>query len=174
MLVCCCGAFTWVWEVWVFTIQYVQNAAVIVCSGFYYFVFDGLLALTRLAAGPVFLPGKAANGVLRRHKRSNTGLFEELLQGNLERECYEEACDFEEARETFEDSDITVFADWLHYFVIIFSIDAHRVFFFCSPKGHDCSFRGHSGLHILVRMSKSIFIFSERMTERFCRLQWHL
>uniref|UniRef100_A0A3Q2XKB6 Coagulation factor IX n=2 Tax=Hippocampus comes TaxID=109280 RepID=A0A3Q2XKB6_HIPCM len=64
--------------------------------------------------GPVFLPGKAANGVLKRHKRYNTGLFEELLQGNLERECYEEVCTFEEARETFEDSDKTI-AFWNIY-----------------------------------------------------------
>uniref|UniRef100_A0A3Q2XAG3 Coagulation factor IXa n=1 Tax=Hippocampus comes TaxID=109280 RepID=A0A3Q2XAG3_HIPCM len=67
------------------------------------------ISLTADLHGLLFLPGKAANGVLKRHKRYNTGLFEELLQGNLERECYEEVCTFEEARETFEDSDKTVF-----------------------------------------------------------------
>uniref|UniRef100_A0A3P8V6K6 Coagulation factor IX n=1 Tax=Cynoglossus semilaevis TaxID=244447 RepID=A0A3P8V6K6_CYNSE len=40
--------------------------------------------------------------------RHNTGVFEELLQGNLERECVEEVCDLEEARETFEDDEQTM------------------------------------------------------------------
>ncbi|XP_030635897.1 protein Z, vitamin K-dependent plasma glycoprotein b isoform X2 [Chanos chanos] len=37
-----------------------------------------------------------------RSKRSNTFFFEEILQGNLERECFEERCNKEEAREYFE------------------------------------------------------------------------
>uniref|UniRef100_A0A3B4ZZB1 Coagulation factor IX n=1 Tax=Stegastes partitus TaxID=144197 RepID=A0A3B4ZZB1_9TELE len=57
---------------------------------------------------PVFLSGQAADSVLRRHKRYNTGVFEELLQGNLERECIEEVCDLEEARETFENDEKTM------------------------------------------------------------------
>ncbi|CAN9515117.1 unnamed protein product [Ophioblennius macclurei] len=60
------------------------------------------------AAGPVFLSGQIADGVLQRHKRHNTGLFEEVLEGNLERECREEVCDLEEAREFFEDDDKTM------------------------------------------------------------------
>lgn len=60
------------------------------------------------AAGPVFLSGQEAGSVLRRHKRYNTGLFEEVLQGNLERECMEEVCDLEEAREIFENDDKTM------------------------------------------------------------------
>uniref|UniRef100_A0A3B4ZYT6 Coagulation factor IX n=1 Tax=Stegastes partitus TaxID=144197 RepID=A0A3B4ZYT6_9TELE len=60
------------------------------------------------SAGPVFLSGQAADSVLRRHKRYNTGVFEELLQGNLERECIEEVCDLEEARETFENDEKTM------------------------------------------------------------------
>ncbi|XP_077387530.1 coagulation factor IXa [Festucalex cinctus] len=55
--------------------------------------------------GPLFLSGKEADGILSRRTRSNTGVFEELLEGNLERECVEEACNFEEAREIFEDND---------------------------------------------------------------------
>lgn len=35
-------------------------------------------------------------------------LIEEILQGNLERECYEELCTYEEAREYFEDTKNTV------------------------------------------------------------------
>lgn len=34
--------------------------------------------------------------------------MEEMKQGNLERECREEACSYEEAREVFEDTEQTV------------------------------------------------------------------
>ncbi|KAJ8410513.1 hypothetical protein AAFF_G00194170 [Aldrovandia affinis] len=44
-----------------------------------------------------------ANTVIQRSRRANVFLFEEILQGSLERECFEELCDFEEAREYFED-----------------------------------------------------------------------
>uniref|UniRef100_UPI0037E75700 coagulation factor IXa n=1 Tax=Semicossyphus pulcher TaxID=241346 RepID=UPI0037E75700 len=60
------------------------------------------------ASGPVFLSGPAASGVLRRHKRYNTGVFEEILEGDLERECTEEVCDLEEAREIFENDEQTM------------------------------------------------------------------
>ncbi|XP_070769721.1 coagulation factor IXa, partial [Enoplosus armatus] len=66
------------------------------------------------ASGPVFLSSQAADSVLRRHKRYNTGLFEEWLEGNLERECIEEVCDLEEARETFENDQKTM-AFWAGY-----------------------------------------------------------
>lgn len=71
-----------------------------------------LIPLFTLAPAPsadeVFLSGQSADSILRRHKRYNTGLFEEFLQGNLERECIEELCDLEEARETFENDERTV------------------------------------------------------------------
>ncbi|XP_006782015.2 coagulation factor IXa [Neolamprologus brichardi] len=60
------------------------------------------------SADEVFLSGQSADSILRRHKRYNTGLFEEFLQGNLERECIEELCDLEEARETFENDEKTM------------------------------------------------------------------
>ncbi|KAM9356680.1 coagulation factor IXa [Symphorus nematophorus] len=66
------------------------------------------------AAAPVFLSGKAADNVLQRQKRYNTGVFEELLEGDLERECKEEVCDLEEAREVFEDDEKTM-AFWVAY-----------------------------------------------------------
>uniref|UniRef100_A0A3Q3W1E2 Coagulation factor IX n=1 Tax=Mola mola TaxID=94237 RepID=A0A3Q3W1E2_MOLML len=59
------------------------------------------------ASGPMFLSGETASRVLRRQKRANTGVFEELLEGNLERECLEETCNLEEAREVFEDDEKT-------------------------------------------------------------------
>ncbi|XP_035524765.1 coagulation factor IXa [Morone saxatilis] len=69
---------------------------------------------TAPASGPVFLSGEAADSVLQRHKRYNTGVFEEFLEGNLERECKEELCDLEEAREIFED-DVKTMEFWAGY-----------------------------------------------------------
>ncbi|KAM3918154.1 prothrombin isoform 2-T2 [Leptodactylus fuscus] len=44
--------------------------------------------------------------VLKRSRRANT-LFEEMKQGNMERECLEEICSYEEAREIKESTDAT-------------------------------------------------------------------
>lgn len=55
----------------------------------------------------VFLPADAAHSVLRRLRRANS-LLEELKQGNIQRECREEACTYEEAREAFENDEKTV------------------------------------------------------------------
>lgn len=49
-----------------------------------------------------------AHSVFLRSKRANLYLLEEILQGNLERECYEELCNYEEARECFENNEKTV------------------------------------------------------------------
>ncbi|KPP56828.1 hypothetical protein Z043_125513 [Scleropages formosus] len=49
-----------------------------------------------------------AGSVLKRHRRYNTGRLEEVLADNLERECIEEKCNFEEAREYFEHGEKTV------------------------------------------------------------------
>ncbi|XP_070805339.1 transmembrane gamma-carboxyglutamic acid protein 1 [Pituophis catenifer annectens] len=54
----------------------------------------------------VFLIEAKANSVLKRYPRAN-GLLEELKKGNIERECYEERCDREEAREAFENDEKT-------------------------------------------------------------------
>ncbi|KAK6487117.1 coagulation factor X [Huso huso] len=54
----------------------------------------------------VFLSQESASQVFRRHKRANSFL-EELKQGNLERECKEEQCSYEEAREVFEKEEPT-------------------------------------------------------------------
>lgn len=56
----------------------------------------------------VFLPRHAAESVLKRHKRYNTGRLEEMVKDNLERECIEERCTWEEAREVFENREKTV------------------------------------------------------------------
>ncbi|MBN3297464.1 FA9 factor, partial [Amia calva] len=55
--------------------------------------------------GSVFISQRSATSVLRRERRFNNGLFEEMRPDNLERECYEEKCNFEEAREVFENNE---------------------------------------------------------------------
>ncbi|XP_068586804.1 coagulation factor X [Cebidichthys violaceus] len=65
-----------------------------------------LLLLHLTAAHVVFLDSKDASQVLTRQRRANSFL-EEVKQGNMERECIEERCNWEEAREIFEDADKT-------------------------------------------------------------------
>ncbi|XP_018522678.1 prothrombin [Lates calcarifer] len=60
-----------------------------------------LFLLHSCLANHVFLSSQRAAQVLVRSRRANQ-LFEELKPGNLERECVEEICDHEEAREVFE------------------------------------------------------------------------
>lgn len=55
----------------------------------------------------MFLDKDGASSVLQRVRRANSFL-EETKRGNLERECIEEICDYEEAREVFEDDTKTV------------------------------------------------------------------
>uniref|UniRef100_A0A8C8S186 Protein Z, vitamin K dependent plasma glycoprotein n=1 Tax=Pelusios castaneus TaxID=367368 RepID=A0A8C8S186_9SAUR len=55
----------------------------------------------------VFLSANSANKVISRHKRASSFIIEEFFQGNLERECLEERCTYEEAREVFEDNEKT-------------------------------------------------------------------
>ncbi|KAJ8266946.1 hypothetical protein GJAV_G00136480 [Gymnothorax javanicus] len=75
----------------------------------------GLLFENWLYCGAsVFLPQHAAKSVLKRHKRYNTGRLEELMKDNLERECIEERCSFEEAREVFENREKTM-EFWVSY-----------------------------------------------------------
>ncbi|KAM9820242.1 prothrombin [Neosynchiropus ocellatus] len=69
-------------------------------------ILVAVLLLHSCLADDVFLEGPRAMQVLARSKRANQ-LFEEVKPGNLERECVEEICDHEEAREVFEDVDAT-------------------------------------------------------------------
>ncbi|KAK5847414.1 hypothetical protein PBY51_016541 [Eleginops maclovinus] len=82
-----------------------------------------LLALTAcflqvLIQGQVFRAPqdvfRAPQDVFLRSRRANRFLVEEILQGDLERECYEELCNYEEAREHFEDTPTTI-AFWTVY-----------------------------------------------------------
>lgn len=53
------------------------------------------------------MPPQAASQFLTRKKRANS-FFEESKGGDLERECIEELCGKEEAREIFENNPETV------------------------------------------------------------------
>uniref|UniRef100_A0A8U7NEB3 Coagulation factor IX n=1 Tax=Corvus moneduloides TaxID=1196302 RepID=A0A8U7NEB3_CORMO len=66
-----------------------------------------LLALP-LALAAVFIENKEASSVLQRQRRANSNRLEEVIPGNLERECIEEKCSYEEAREVFENEERTV------------------------------------------------------------------
>ncbi|XP_076021925.1 coagulation factor VII [Genypterus blacodes] len=55
----------------------------------------------------VFLSPERAHGLLVRTRRYNSGWLEELQRGDLERECLEEKCSYEEAREVFEHTEAT-------------------------------------------------------------------
>ncbi|KAJ8015701.1 hypothetical protein DPEC_G00028850 [Dallia pectoralis] len=83
----------------------------------YLLLFCVILLNIQLSWGepdPVLLPAREANLVLRRQRRRNSGAFEELHRGNRERECIEEKCSFEEAREVFENNEKTM-EFWVGY-----------------------------------------------------------
>lgn len=67
-----------------------------------------LMVSTFSSCSVVFLSPSKANEVLIRWKRAGSYLLEELFEGNLEKECYEEICVYEEAREVFENDVTTV------------------------------------------------------------------
>ncbi|XP_039998541.1 venom prothrombin activator notecarin-D1-like [Xiphias gladius] len=68
-----------------------------------------------LGQGEVFHQARRAHAVFLRSRRANMFLLEEILPGNLERECIEERCNFEEAREHFEDTERTI-SFWTSYY----------------------------------------------------------
>ncbi|NP_001027864.1 prothrombin precursor [Takifugu rubripes] len=72
-----------------------------------------LFLLHSCLANHVFLSSRSASQVLVRSRRANQ-MFEEIKAGNLERECMEEKCNQEEAREVFEQPDTTE-AFWKKY-----------------------------------------------------------
>ncbi|XP_066213176.1 coagulation factor IX isoform X1 [Saccopteryx leptura] len=73
-----------------------------------------LLGYLLSAECTVFLDHENATKILNRPKRYNSGKLEEFVRGNLERECIEEKCSFEEAREVFENTEKTT-EFWKHY-----------------------------------------------------------
>lgn len=73
-----------------------------------------LLEFWLSSGASVFLPRDLAESLLKRQKRYNTGGLEEMMKDNLERECYEERCSLEEAREVFENNEKTM-KFWITY-----------------------------------------------------------
>ncbi|NXE68279.1 FA9 factor, partial [Calcarius ornatus] len=70
-----------------------------------------LLGACLAAGNTVFLGSREASSVLQRQRRANSNRLEEVIPGNLERECIEEKCSYEEAREVFENEEKTVDGD---------------------------------------------------------------
>lgn len=66
-----------------------------------------LIMMMKSCVFPVFLRPRDASQILIRRRRANS-MFEEMKKGNMERECIEERCSYEEAREIFEDVKKTV------------------------------------------------------------------
>ncbi|XP_005998138.1 vitamin K-dependent protein S [Latimeria chalumnae] len=66
-------------------------------------VVPGLLVLLAVSEAQQFLSKQSATQFLMRRRRANSFL-EERKKGNLERECIEELCNKEEAREIFENN----------------------------------------------------------------------
>ncbi|XP_016398711.1 protein Z, vitamin K-dependent plasma glycoprotein a [Sinocyclocheilus rhinocerous] len=67
-------------------------------------LFGFVTAGLHKGTAPVFLEKWDALSLISRQKRSNAGDEETKLPANLERECLEEVCDYEEAREVFQDN----------------------------------------------------------------------
>ncbi|XP_032284232.1 coagulation factor IX isoform X2 [Phoca vitulina] len=89
-----------------------------------------LLGYLLSAECTVFLDRKNATKILNRPKRYNSGKLEEFVQGNLERECMEEKCSFEEAREVFENTEKTT-EFWKQYVDVTCNIKNGRCTQFC-------------------------------------------
>uniref|UniRef100_A0A8C3W8N5 Coagulation factor IX n=1 Tax=Catagonus wagneri TaxID=51154 RepID=A0A8C3W8N5_9CETA len=94
-----------------------------------------LLGYLLSAECTVFLDRENATKILHRPKRYNSGKLEEFVRGNLERECIEEKCSFEEAREVFENTEKTT-EFWKQYVDATCSIKNGRCKQFCK-KGTD-------------------------------------
>lgn len=81
-----------------------------------------LVLLVTLADTYRFLSRNSASQFLNRQRRANS-LFEESKKGNLERECIEELCNKEEAREIFENQPETEY----FYPKYVVCLGSHRV-----------------------------------------------
>ncbi|XP_032364970.1 venom prothrombin activator nigrarin-D [Etheostoma spectabile] len=113
-----------------------------------------LLSCSILSQSSVFLGGPAADQVLgpARRRRANSFLLEEMLPGDLERECHEERCSQEEATEIFRTAEKTM-EFWYKYTNLdpcqtnpcqnrgICTLDRGDFLCLCSPqyRGKTCS-----------------------------------
>ncbi|XP_008292543.1 coagulation factor VIIi [Stegastes partitus] len=129
------------------------------------------ILLLGVAAAAVFVQKPEADSLLRR-RRANSGFLEELQQGNLERECIEEICDYEEAREVFEDDSKTR-QFWLTY--------EHRDPCLVNPcqnngiciyvgTSYECQcYEGFEGQHCQTVFEESLkCLYKNGLCEQFC------
>ncbi|XP_028671821.2 LOW QUALITY PROTEIN: transmembrane gamma-carboxyglutamic acid protein 3 [Erpetoichthys calabaricus] len=77
-----------------------------------------------MTENPAFLKEKDAHSLLKRLPRAN-GFLEEFRQGNIERECMEEICSYEEAKEVFENKEKTM-EFWKNYIYTVSSNSGSR------------------------------------------------
>ncbi|NXP20424.1 FA7 factor, partial [Scytalopus superciliaris] len=112
----------------------------------------------------VFMRKDEAHEVLRVHKRANHFL-EEIRQGNLERECNEEKCSFEEAKEIFHSQEKTM-EFWFNYKGLnpcstnpcnnggVCKRRHYSYFCICPPKfgGHNCEIAITAGVSLAEKL----------------------
>ncbi|NXI03654.1 FA7 factor, partial [Pachycephala philippinensis] len=92
----------------------------------------------------VFMRKDKAHELLRVHKRANHFL-EEIRPGNLERECNEEKCSFEEAKEIFHSQEKTVTLNsWSYTIACFFSIGLNPCSTNPCNNGGVCKIRHYS------------------------------
>lgn len=96
----------------------------------------------------MFTSAKEANLFIGRRLLNNRFDFEVFTPDNLERECFEELCSYEEAREVFEDPDKTVVVQTNWYImkeVIEYTITVFKYYFLQQLKQDDCLFYSSRG-----------------------------
>ncbi|XP_039676299.1 transmembrane gamma-carboxyglutamic acid protein 2-like isoform X2 [Perca fluviatilis] len=102
---------------WIWQVLTVLTVLTVLLAGHFWIMLELkpavllLLLLHGCLAQHVFWSSQRASQVLVRSRRANLGYFEELKPG---RECVEEICDYEEAREVFEQPDTTE-SFWCRY-----------------------------------------------------------
>ncbi|XP_067439929.1 coagulation factor X-like [Thunnus thynnus] len=131
-----------------------------------------LLLLHLAAAAHVFLDGEAASQVLTRQRRAYSFL-EEVKQGDKERECVEEQCDWEEAREIFENTEKTneFWAVYIDGNACISMPCAHGGLCQDGISSYTCSCQaGYQGSNCEIDIYKSCEILNGGC-EHFCRVE---
>lgn len=79
-----------------------------------------------LLCSSVFLEEKSAGSFISRKLLKNSWDFEAVVPGNIERECKEEICSYEEAREAFEDDTLTVRKRVYSFYILLYRECQHK------------------------------------------------
>ncbi|XP_006110337.2 transmembrane gamma-carboxyglutamic acid protein 4 [Pelodiscus sinensis] len=156
---------------------------VLLCQLPVMFAFPHCIRRLKHTRKQVFMSEKGANLFIGRHLLYNRFDFEAFTPGNLERECYEETCNYEEAREIFEDPaktmnfwkeysikgpgtktdgetlqkiDVTGLLTGLVAVGVVLVITGLLIYYFCKNR---CKPRQQSGYSDSVRSRRSSSIF---------------